>query len=330
MPPGIGHADVYHLVREAIDRAHADGVLKERILAEPERFIELDPDLVLTLRDQRAAGRQLLLITNSEWEYAKEIMAFAFDRFLPEGTTWRDLFSCIIVSANKPAFFTGDSPLYKVVDEERALLRPHLGPIEPGSVFFGGSARLVERSLGLSGDQILYVGDHIFGDVHFSKALLRWRTALILRELESEIAALVEFLPRQRELERLMADKERLEAEFAALRLAAMRRREGYAAPPVAVDDVHAELDRVRAALEALDEEIAPLAVEASRLRNSRWGPMMRAGIDKSLFARQVERYADLYTSRVSNFLYPGPFAIFRTGRLDLPHDAKLRRRFAD
>jgi hypothetical protein len=47
----------------------------------------------------------------------------------------------------------------------------------------------------------------------------------------------------------------------------------------------------------------------------------MRAGIDKSLFARQVERYADVYTSRVSNFLAVGPFAMLRAGRLSLPHD---------
>ena len=38
-------------------------------------------------------------------------------------------------------------------------------------------------------------------------------------------------------------------------------------------------------------------------LGNATWGPLMRAGNDKGLFARQVERYADVYTSRVSNFL---------------------------
>ena len=47
----------------------------------------------------------------------------------------------------------------------------------------------------------------------------------------------------------------------------------------------------------------------------------MRAGADKSLFARQVERYADIYTSRVANFLEPGPYAMLRAGRLEMPHD---------
>jgi len=47
----------------------------------------------------------------------------------------------------------------------------------------------------------------------------------------------------------------------------------------------------------------------------------MRAGNDKSLLARQVERYADIYTSRVSNFLSYSPFAYLRSRRGTLPHD---------
>jgi hypothetical protein len=47
----------------------------------------------------------------------------------------------------------------------------------------------------------------------------------------------------------------------------------------------------------------------------------MRSGNDKSLSARQVERYADVYTSRVSNFLAATPFAYLRADRGSLPHD---------
>ena len=272
-------------------------------------------------RSRQLLGKQLMLITNATWEYCRKIMGYAFDRYLPEGLTWRSLFDTVIVSADKPRFFTGDSPLYRVVDEEQSLLHPHLGSIEPGGVFFGGNAGHVEESLGLSGDQILYVGDHLFGDVHISKAYLRWRTALILRELESEVSALEAFLPSQLKLEDLMAHKARLEARIAALRLVMLREREGYAAPASVGEDAGARLESAREELVALDEDIAPLARASGRLRHDAWGPLMRAGLDKSLFARQVERYADIYTSRVSNFLYPGPYALFRAGRLDLPHD---------
>ena len=44
-----------------------------------------------------------------------------------------------------------------------------------------------ERSLAVIGDDILYVGDHVYADVHVSSQIRRWRTALILRELEDEI-----------------------------------------------------------------------------------------------------------------------------------------------
>ena len=37
---------------------------------------------------------------------------------------------------------------------------------------------------------------------------------------------------------------------------------------------------------------------------SERWGYLSRAGLnDKSQFTRQIEKYADIYTSRVSNFL---------------------------
>ncbi|NNC75161.1 MAG: HAD-IG family 5'-nucleotidase [Acidimicrobiia bacterium] len=323
---GVGFADCYELVRDVINDSHQEGQLKAEILEDPERFIDLDSDIVLALRDQRNSGKRLMLITNSDWDYAQQIMTYAFDRFLPEGHTWRELFDTVIVSAAKPAFFTSDLPLYKVEDEAKSLLRPHFGPIEPGGVFFGGNARLVEHSLGLSGDEILYVGDHLFGDVHFSKALLRWRTALILRELESEVAALIEFLPGQVQLDRLMHQKQQLEAELAALRLSDQRAQLQYAEAWVEVDDLKTRIDATRTRIAALDNEIGPLARTSGGLRNEAWGPIMRSGQDKSLFARQVEKYADVYTSRVSNLLYPSPFAMLRAVRLDLPHDPHPER----
>ena len=319
--PIAGYSDLYDAVRGAISDSHEEDKLKGEILADPGRFIDLDPDNVLTLQDQRAAGKQLMLITNATWEYTRQIMKYAFDRYLPRGIVWRDLFDTVIVSADKPAFFSHSNPFFRVVDEENGTLHPHLGTIEPGGVFFGGTAAAVEESLGLSGDQILYVGDHLLGDVHISKAYLRWRTALILRELESEVSALIEFLPEQERLADLMAVKGHLEAELGTLRLEAQRHREGYASSTVGITDPGRARNEVRSKLAALDDEIAPLAIASGRLRHETWGPLMRAGVDKSLFARQVERHADVYTSRVSNFLYPGPFAIFRAGRLDLPHD---------
>lgn len=320
IPEVMGYESLYRVVRDALDAAHVEGALKSEIAAEPDRFIEADPDVVQTLRDQRAAGKHLMLITNSDWEYADRILSHVFNPHMDDGETWRHMFDTVVVSANKPDFFSDDHRLYRVVDEERALLRPHFGPIEKGGVYFGGCARQVEESLGVSGEEILYVGDHLFGDVHASKKTLRWRTALVLHELDAEVEALSAFGHREAQLMELMNLKEGLEATLAELRLRRLRRKKG-GEEQADVAEIDAQAERVRAELAELDDEIAPLAIEAGTLNNPTWGLLMRAGADKSLFARQVERYADVYTARVSNFLHATPYAFLRAFRSALPHD---------
>lgn len=314
----IGYGDLHRIVRTSIDETHIEGDLKAKVIADPDRFVQLDPDVPQTLLDQRAAGKKLLLITNSEWEYASAMMTYTFDRFLPSGTTWRDLFDVTIVAARKPAFFVHRNPIFHVTDEE-GQLRPAPTGIDGNGIYLGGNARMVEDHLGMSGDEILYVGDHMFADVRVTKDVLRWRTALVLYELEAELQHTREFQDKQLRLAQLMHEKEQLEFESYQLRLALQRARESKESD--GRKDLDRQLARVRGRITVLYEEIAPLAAEAGRLSNERWGLLMRAGNDKSYLARQVERYADIYTSRVSNFLYHTPFIFLRSPRGTLPHD---------
>jgi len=108
----MSYRELHRILRSALDEAHNLGELKSQIAADPDRFVELDPEL--TLLDQKQAGKLLLLVTNSDWIYTRSMMTYALDRFLP------------------------------------------------GGMYVGGDALLVESSLGLSGAQILYVGDHLF------------------------------------------------------------------------------------------------------------------------------------------------------------------------
>ncbi len=324
LPGVLGYDGLYKKVRHTLDTAHMEGRLKAEILADPERFVVLDPETALALLDQKHAGKRLMLITNSEWSYTVAMMGYAFDRFLPGAMTWRDLFDVVIVGARKPEFFTTRSPFFEVATDE-GLLRPAVGRLRPGTAYLGGSAREVERALGISGDEILYVGDHMFGDVHVTKNVLRWRTALILRELEHEVRALAAFRSEELLLAEQMREKERLEARLSDTRLRLQRKTAGYG-PPVAesAEALAREATLLRERLVALDAEIAPRARASSALSNPVWGLLMRAGNDKSHLARQVERYADVYTSRVSNFLLATPFVYLRSQRGSLPHDPCL------
>jgi len=319
-----GYEDLFRKVRAVLDRAHIEGTLKAEILSDPGRFIDLDAEAPLALVDQRRAGRRLMLITNAEWTYAREIMTFAFDRFLEPGSSWRDLFELVIVGARKPDFFTRDLPLFRIVDEDAGLLTPIPDRYPGPGAYVGGDATRVETYLGLTGSQILYVGDHVFADVRMSKASLRWRTALILRELEDELKAIDGIRNLEAELARLMADKERLEAHHCAARIELQRLTKGYPPPPErSAAELESELDSLWAQMEALDQQIAPLAKRATEISNPLWGTPLRSGYDISHLARQVERSADVYTSRVSNFLHATPFAYLRAKRSAMPHDVE-------
>ncbi len=321
--PGVrSYYEVAEAVQKALDRTHVEGTLKAEIHADPDRYVAPDPEVVRALLDQQHAGKHLMLITNSDWEFADKMMKMAFDPYLPGEMTWRQLFPTIIVSSGKPGFFSHDHHFYRVVDEENALLKPHHGRLQDGSVYYGGNATVLEESLGLSGDEILYVGDHLFGDVHVSKSMFRWRTALILRELEGELRAVVGFQEPEEILTALMAEKGDLELRRAQLRLAVLRHEHGSGDDDIDAAGLEEELVSLQSLIVALDDQIAPLARASGELGNSIWGPIMRAGNDKSLFARQVERYADVYTSRASNFLAETPFALLRAPRGTLPHDA--------
>jgi hypothetical protein len=315
-----GYRDLYHAVRGCLDETHMEGELKAEIAASPNSFVVADPELPLALLDLKNAGKKLLLITNSEWSYTRDMMRTCFDAHLPGKMTWRDLFDVKIVSAHKPNFFSKKSSLFEVVDEE-GLLRP-ANRIQDGGIYLGGDAQFVEEYLGTPGDDILYIGDHIFADVNVSKSMLRWRTGLVVRELEEEIRAIEGFKPKQRELSRMMNEKIHLEHAFSEARIQVQRLRKNYGPQPTeSAEALETRMTTLRNRLVALDAKIGPLARESGELMNPHWGLLMRTGNDKSHLARQIERYADIYMSRVSNLLLHTPFVYARSPRGTLPHD---------
>lgn len=318
------YAQLYELVSDAMNAAHLEGELKAEIVADPDRFVDLDPALPRALLDLKAAGKKLFLATNSEWHYTEPMMRYAFDRYLTKGG-WRELFDLVIVQAKKPAFFDGTAPFVEL-DAASGAERSVPERLAAAHVYRGGNAQRVQEHFGVDGAAILYVGDHVYADVHVSSRIRRWRTALILRELEREVTEEQAFAGAQAQLEALMAQKEVLEQEQAWLRLALQRLDHGEPLPDGvhgSATACHERLRALRAEVEALDLRIAPLAQQSGHLGHSRWGPLLRAGNDKSRLARQIERHADVYTSRVSNLLHLTPFGYLRAARGSLPHDPR-------
>ena len=325
LPQIYGYASLQDEIVSNLDAAYAEGLLKDEILKDPLRYVIDDPETPLALLDQKQAGKKLLLITNSDWGYTKGIMAYAFDKHLPDGETWRDLFDLVIVFANKPNFFfRREQPAFEVVTDE-GLLKPVIGKLKKGGIYLGGHAHLVEETLNLQSSDIMYVGDHVEADVHATKSILRWRTALVLRELEEEFACLNRFKRQQAELSKLMRKKATLEQKRARLRLQIQRTNQGYGPESdVTVAELNHQREKLSKGISTLDEHISPLAKTSQMMFNPRWGLLTRAGYDKSYLARQLEGYADIYMSRVSNFIYQTPFAYLRSTRSSLPHDGGI------
>ncbi|XP_041000045.1 5'-nucleotidase domain-containing protein 4-like [Juglans microcarpa x Juglans regia] len=322
----LDYKGLYKAVGKALFRAHVEGQLKSEIMSKPELFVEPDPELPLALLDQKEAGKKLLLITNSDYHYTNKMMQHSFNRFLPNDMGWHDLFDIVIVSARKPEFFQMSHPMYEVVTGE-GLMRPCF-KTRTGGLYSGGSAQMVENSLNIHGDEILYVGDHIYTDVSQSKVHLRWRTALICRELEEEYSALMRSGGHRASLIELINQKEVVGDLFNQLRLALQRRTKERPAQTLAATNMdHQELtesmQKLLIVMQRLDEKIAPMLEADGELFNKRWGYLSRAGLwDKSHLMRQIEKYADIYTSRVSNFLHYTPFMYFRSQEQTLAHDS--------
>lgn len=318
------YAQLYTDVREMIDEAHRDGTIKTVIVADPGRFLRVDPKLGPTLAHFRQSGKKLFLLTNSEYAYSDVLLSFLLKDALNGRTSWRDFFDLILVDAKKPDFFLGR-------DREAEPRRLHEDLAGP-PIHSGGDVSFLEERLGFQGDRILYFGDHTYGDILRSKKSVGWRTAMVIEELERELAALDVIRPKLEMQGHLAALRERLDADMAVLtrerqKLALIADNLGNSDVSV-VAKVNGRLTRRDEELKRMQDELTAAIGESRSLRrecdrafNSHWGSLFREGNETTRFGHQVEDFACLYTARVSNFLgYPATHYFQAPVRL-MPHE---------
>ncbi len=297
-------------VLEALDLSHRDGSLKNEVRKNLKKYLLKDPDSVAALENLKKHGKQLWVITNSDFEYSKLLLDYTITPFLKEHKSWSDLFNLVITFASKPKFFT-DSPNLLQIDPETGLMRNHHGKIEDG-VYQGGSAKTIQRNSGLTGEQILYLGDHIYGDVLKIKKTCDWRTALVIEELIPEIEALRKTSAIAKEITKLMDEKVELEKKVDALQDRAIDT--GKPAPKDKIGPLHSKV-------ESLDSKIGKLIREQNQHFNPHWGETMRAGLEPSRLAGQIEKYACIYMAKIADLLDHSPRNYYRPKRKPLPHD---------
>jgi hypothetical protein len=248
---------------------------------------------------------------------------------LPEYPSWRNYFDIIVTGASKPGFFSEKRPIMELGPDGAPLGEAR--SLERGRMYAGGSVTELERLVGIGGDRVLYVGDHIYGDILRSKKSSLWRTCMVVPEMEAEIAWLEQRHAEMEEMARLEELRMRLDDELSARKSAlnALDRRLDRRDTPVDAREriesdrreVKRELELLRRAHRDADFRMEALQRVVEEGFNRYWGLMFKEGSENSRFGEQIEDYACLYTSRASNFLFYSPMQYFRSHRAAMPHE---------
>ncbi|XP_076912277.1 uncharacterized protein LOC143570532 [Bidens hawaiensis] len=343
---------IYADVRSAVDMCHRDGTLKKMVAKDPKKYINEDDSIFPMLKD---SGRTVFLVTNSLWDYTNVVMNFLFgSRTMNDGSSlsfdWLKYFDVVVTGSAKPSFFhdKNRANLFAVEVESGKLINTVNGtPLaqvggpavelpdqflnKHCKVFQGGNVGHLHKLLNVgSSSQVLYVGDHIYGDVLRSKKVLGWRTMLIVPEIEKEAG----ILSSSRETRKIIS------LLLTLLLLKLMR-----AERDTIEDDIHhfkwslehEEMDAGER--KTLTEKLDVLEVQRTRARAAHqesqrtyhqkfhpvWGQLMKTGYQNSCFAHQislVERFACLYTSDVGNLGLYSPDKYYKPSENFMDHES--------
>jgi len=296
-------------IEKSIDEVHQDGSLKKIVTSNFEKYVIKDPLVPKMLELYKGYGKKLMIITNSDFNYTKKLLDYALNPYFKQYKNWEDIFDVVITLADKPAFFQRPARFLHIINDTGAM-ENHIGSVAQG-IFQGGWFEKLQRDLGVHSWEILYLGDHIYGDVVSLKKQCGWRTALVLEDLEKEIEGIQKAAPLQNKIDKLTDEKNKLEKKINKMDIL---KAEGQQIDRKKLDELYSETDK-------LNSQISELLGEYKNYFNPYWGEVLRAGSDESRFADQVERYACIYMTRVSDLYNYSPRTYFRPARRTLPHE---------
>lgn len=294
LPPGLlSYHNLFDDVNKALAMIHpAKAALKQTTQAHPEKYLIKSKHLPLMLLGLRAAGKKVFLLTNSEFEYTDAILCYLL------GENYRDFFDYFIVSASKPDFFTKNTQ-FRLVDKSTG--NPLVGCIGnkflPGAIYAGGNITRFTTLTKISPKHVLYVGDHIIGDISIPRNEF-WRTCLIIPEIEREV--------------KLMNHNFELYNKLSELEIV----RRGLLIEKTLADvEVPPELHKVQTRINAITLEI-------DRKYNPYFGSSFTTTWAMTWLSSHIAFNCDLYTCFSANILYYPSYYMFslHSGNRFMPH----------
>ncbi|VDK38908.1 unnamed protein product [Taenia asiatica] len=296
----ISYRSILQDVEEAMSWMHM-GELKKQTMANIEKYIEQNPKLLVLLDKLRTERTNVFLLTNSDYEYSDAVMKYLCNLPDKDGNVrhWTSYFDYIVVDAKKPIFFQ-EGTLMRAVDMStgRYKMGQIAGPLERSKIYAGGSSATFTHLIGAQGKDVLYTGDHIFGDILKSKRQVGWKTFLVVPELLNEIYVWKKknsLFERLNELDNELADK------YKDLNIASNLKPD--------VSKLHKEIRRVA---NEMNEAYGLL------------GSIFRHGSRLTTFSSQAMQFADLYSYSCYNLIYYPLCYMFRAPPMLMPHESTV------
>ncbi|XP_060573684.1 cytosolic purine 5'-nucleotidase-like isoform X2 [Ruditapes philippinarum] len=297
------YSSIYQDVIAATDCVHAkNGPLKKATIENVEKYVHKDSRLPILLDRMRHHGSKIFLATNSDYVYTNAVMKFLMDDPNAKADSKRDwvsYFDYVVCDARKPLFF-GVGTILRQVDRETGALKlgTHTGEIRSGHIYSGGSVEVFSEIMGSYDKEVLYIGDHIFGDILKSKKLKGWRTFLVVPELAQELLVWTE-------KRALYSKLEDLDFQIGEL----YRNLDSTCEKGPDISKIH---QKIKNTTHEMDMSYGII------------GSLFRSGSRQTFFASQVMRYADLYAASFLNLLhYPFSY-VFRAPAMLMPHESTV------
>mmetsp|Transcript_2187 Transcript_2187/g.5041 ORF Transcript_2187/g.5041 Transcript_2187/m.5041 type:complete len:566 (-) Transcript_2187:382-2079(-) len=302
-------AAVFQDVSSSISYVHQSGLMHRHVMADMETYLKPTPKLRTLLEELQDSGIETFVLSNSGFDYVDAGMRYLC------GNDWMDLFRVVACEAEKPGFYSSSNPFRQIdldsatkKDTKKRINWAAVTQLEQGKAYCKGNIDDLMRMTGWNGNQVLYIGDHLFADLRTPARFHGWWTGAIIRELEHEIQ--VERSPEYVVLSLKMQLTEEL-----------MRRIQWSPPENPATTSVTPYLD-------FFDKERAALRQNMNDLVNKNFGSVfVSASHSPSLFSSFMTRYVDLYTSRLENLLDYGipDYRFYPRKKRTLPHDPNFR-----
>ncbi|XP_044256153.1 5'-nucleotidase domain-containing protein 3 isoform X2 [Tribolium madens] len=276
-------------VKSSVKSSHP--VMHKIVSENVSEYIESNEKLRPFFDRLKSANKNLFLVTNSPYNFVNKGMEMLV------GRDWKDYFDVLIVQARKPRFFTDISRPIRVFDEQSGShIWDRVTKLEKGVIYYEGTVKQLQDLTGWRGHQVLYFGDHPYSDLADVTLEHGWRTGAIINELTHEIATLnnVEFKKNANWLQMLTQLIE---------------------------DHQDCEDPEEQKILQKWMAERDKLRNDIKYVFNPQFGSVFRTYHNPTYFSRRLFRFADIYTSNITNLLNYSVKHTFYPRRGVMPHE---------